>query len=1255
MNWKYSFILSFLAVLLLNPVYSQNWRGHSYTRKYIRYWNTRRPCNVETWPGICWSRRTEHYPVYDYQTVCSSGWRHNGDHNCNIAICSPMCRNGGKCVQPNQCRCSPGYNGEICAGMSACSHLRPCYPGKCYGNTCVCSDGFGGNGCLTLQSSDFLPTIEKINATFTYHQVTKNIDQYSYKSDATHMTTPDITWTNQGKFNRLEFYLKASIDDTYVFSRYPSRPNYISTVKFGIVSATASVIHMKLKNGDHYEAKRSNLECPNLSSTTPNTDLSCDLKTDYIIQFDSGDRYKVHFSVSTGGYRQLLRNGYHNNQQSYNAIKTENSMELHFDYDDPVHCIEDSSCTSGEVPFIIRQDVTKNALNAQASGWKDKLSGISRYVFEVWKMEYSYDHKGLREPLINTTFNPVPLFIQEVIANASNTISFPTFEPNEPGVYSTILEVNDKANNSKYARQVAIYDKTSTISTSSAHEINVTTASELSNFTWQTSQFSRIDVTWSGHFVNELHEKGYFLEKILDYDPRLDDGSEGRRHDYKKILPGFDDNTGERSKAAIPNKKSIIRFETVCILNVSTSVVPKTGWEDVVPLSDNKIFPLSDIRDGDSYQIWIRAHDIMGNSKVDSTAVHFDRSKPSVPVVKKIEYNIEDGAYPFSSRVRVSARDEHSGVRQVSFRFIVNGTLIEKAKKDFLIETKSKETCKRIPSDCYCVKMGDCFLIDTVLDINNCWLKVPIHQVANFVLLLEVTVYNSAMLSSKTYTTIGTVQHLQGIQQYYSPSNITVVSTSSSSVSIKWIQAKTCYERAGIVIVLYRPDNTTKEYSVDKDATTFHLSELSSVTSYWFLMYTKYGNDTTVVTSASPAKFSFSTQEKVTGFPTSVIAGLSAGFIVLLIVIIVLVLLGRTGRLQPAKQRVTAGIRTVRNTIRVRPTTNSFNNRAIASKEDDDIYFYGGMEMKENNMKISRKDISLESELARGRFAVIFLAKYYNKRECHEVVAKTLKDDQSEDAIMKMKAKINFYTKKVGRQKNVLEFIGSVEDEVRGPIMILEYCSKGVLKQFLEAIRSNLSKDIEEKLFRMVFGICQGMNFLASKQVVHRRLAARNILLNSILEPKITGFGPDPSYDEGEDNSGNERIPIKWVAPECMKSTQHANELSDVWSFGIVMWEIFSLGETPYPGLQSREVPGKIKIGYKMAKPELCDDEFYEVMLKCWHYDPRKRSGFEQLKEQMNTMFTEAPGDDYYYRTNDLYVNQFDEHKECHSYVNFKR
>ncbi|VDI26755.1 Hypothetical predicted protein [Mytilus galloprovincialis] len=231
-----------------------------------------------------------------------------------------------------------------------------------------------------------------------------------------------------------------------------------------------------------------------------------------------------------------------------------------------------------------------------------------------------------------------------------------------------------------------------------------------------------------------------------------------------------------------------------------------------------------------------------------------------------------------------------------------------------------------------------------------------------------------------------------------------------------------------------------------------------------------------------------------------------------------------------------------------------------------------------------------------------------------------------------MRAKINFYAIKVGHHKNILDFIGSVEDDIRGPMMILEYCPNGVLKEFLENARSNISVELVERLFRMAFGICNGMDYLASNKVVHRRLAARNVLLNKLLEPKITGFGPDPEANKDEE----ERVPIKWMAPECMKSTEHANELSDVWSYGIVMWEIFSLGDTPYPGVQSRDVPGKVRRDYKMKKPEQCDDAFYNIMLKCWHYDPRKRAGFSQMKEEMSKIFTEVPGDSFYYQTNEL-------------------
>ncbi|VDI56408.1 Hypothetical predicted protein [Mytilus galloprovincialis] len=536
----------------------------------------------------------------------------------------------------------------------------------------------------------------------------------------------------------------------------------------------------------------------------------------------------------------------------------------------------------------------------------------------------------------------------------------------------------------------------------------------------------QMNVSWTNHFLNDVHEKGHFLTKILDYTPRLSDNI--TRVDYKKILPKFDDYEGVRNKTAI-------KINSMCDLKgwKSQQEIPQIGGS-VLPLRENFTFRLDgiDIEDGDSHQFWVRAFDIMGNTKVDSTIVNFDSSAPFV-FPPKISLNLKDGKYPFSSSVVVSAKDVHSGIKKVSFKFKVNETEEIRSEHTFDIQTKTREYCDTQPKECYCVRMGDCFMIDTQLEINNCWMKVPIDSIGNDVYVLEITVFNSAMLQSSIIKEIGMVKEVNGVQDYFSPSNITVLKATGTSVSIQWIQAPTCYERAGISIVLVRPDNSTKVFKVHKEATTFDLTGLSPTTSYWFNMTTNYGNDTHFVSSSVPTKFSFVTTEEEVGLSAGGVGGLVAGFLIILIVVIaVLVFLGRTGRLQPAKQQVTAGIRTIRNTIRVRGTSSGLNNRAFISKEDDDIYFYGGMDTKgEKSWALSRKDISLESELTRGRFAIIYLAQYYTHQEAKTVIAKSLKDDENEENVVKMRAKINFYATKVGHHKNILDFIGSVEDDVR--------------------------------------------------------------------------------------------------------------------------------------------------------------------------------------------------------------------------------
>ncbi|XP_052246351.1 tyrosine-protein kinase Fer-like [Dreissena polymorpha] len=188
---------------------------------------------------------------------------------------------------------------------------------------------------------------------------------------------------------------------------------------------------------------------------------------------------------------------------------------------------------------------------------------------------------------------------------------------------------------------------------------------------------------------------------------------------------------------------------------------------------------------------------------------------------------------------------------------------------------------------------------------------------------------------------------------------------------------------------------------------------------------------------------------------------------------------------------------------------------------------------------------------------------------------------------------------------------------------------------YLVQHKSNVTMEIQETLFRIGLDIAKGMEYLAGKGITHRRLAARNILSTFLNEVKIYGFGPQPE-EEGDADAGSgmkERIPIKWMAPECMSSTKNADKESDVWSFGVASGKCFSLGETPYENVRSRDLPDRLKKNVRLQKPEQCDDVWYGVMTKCWDYQPKKHPTFAAIRNELDTMFVASPGDDYYYYT----------------------
>uniref|UniRef100_A0A671YDU0 receptor protein-tyrosine kinase n=1 Tax=Sparus aurata TaxID=8175 RepID=A0A671YDU0_SPAAU len=331
-----------------------------------------------------------------------------------------------------------------------------------------------------------------------------------------------------------------------------------------------------------------------------------------------------------------------------------------------------------------------------------------------------------------------------------------------------------------------------------------------------------------------------------------------------------------------------------------------------------------------------------------------------------------------------------------------------------------------------------------------------------------------------------------------------------------------------------------------------------------------------------------------------------------------------------------------------------------------------------NKWEFPRDRLKLGDPLGRGAFGQVVEAAAFGIEKvttCTTVAVKMLKEGATSSEYRALMSELKILIH-IGHHLNVVNLLGACT-KPGGPLMVIvEYCKHGNLSSYLKSKRAEYSpykvNDVTlrmtrdrcawmllvelhrshvlnascaaessdedhltmEDLISYSFQVSKGMEFLSSRKCIHRDLAARNILLSENNVVKICDFGlardvyKDPDYVR----KGDARLPLKWMAPETIFDRVYTTQ-SDVWSFGVLLWEIFSLGASPYPGVCIDEsFCRRLKEGTRMRPPEYATTEIYQTMLDCWLDRPTDRPTFTELVEHLGNLLqasAQQDGKDY--------------------------
>ncbi|XP_078214686.1 ephrin type-A receptor 3 isoform X4 [Callithrix jacchus] len=427
--------------------------------------------------------------------------------------------------------------------------------------------------------------------------------------------------------------------------------------------------------------------------------------------------------------------------------------------------------------------------------------------------------------------------------------------------------------------------------------------------------------------------------------------------------------------------------------------------------------------------------------------------------------------------------------------------------------------------------------------------------------------------------------------------------TSRNSISLSWQEPE---HPNGIIldyeVKYYEKEQETSYTILRARATNVTISGLKPDTAYVFQIRARtaagYGtNSRKFEFETSPDSFSISGESSQV-----VLIAISAAVAIILLTVVIYVLIGRFCGYNKSKHGA--------DEKRLHFGNGHLKLPGLRTYVDPHTYEDPTQAVHEFAKELDATNISIDKVVGAGEFGEVCSGrlKLPSKKEI-SVAIKTLKvgytEKQRRDFLGEASIMGQF------DHPNIIRLEGVVTKSK--PVMIVtEYMENGSLDSFL---RKHDAQFTVIQLVGMLRGIASGMKYLSDMGYVHRDLAARNILINSNLVCKVSDFGLSRVLEDDPEAAYTTRggkIPIRWTSPEAIAYRKFTSA-SDVWSYGIVLWEVMSYGERPYWEMSNQDVIKAVDEGYRLPPPMDCPAALYQLMLDCWQKDRNNRPKFEQI------------------------------------------